>query len=265
MSDGSRPLKRARSSFWGPNSVTTSVPQALAKEVGARKALARKVKALLKGHEIKSISQSTLTSATSIMTSSAVVAYGGTSGAGFNQSSLCLTDEGDDVQNRNGRRDMPTKLYLQGTVQGAGASATAVRYRFIIVQDRGGDPNGAAPTWNTIMETSAIDSWYERDNSERFLTVFDSGVKVLVGNVGGSAYSTKIDTYKKVIDLKKRFRDANGIKRAIVAREYTDPVAIATPTTCVRGALWFCFASDAAGASTQAGMDMSFKLEFSDL
>jgi len=265
MSDGSRPLKRARSSFYSSSGVTTSVPQALGKEVRARKALQRKVNALLKGHEIKSISQSTLTSATSIMTSSAVVAYGGTSGAGFNQSSLCLTDEGDDVQNRNGRRDMPTKLYLQGTIQGAGASATAVRYRLVIVQDRGGDPAGTAPTWNTIMETSAIDSWYERDNSERFLVVFDTGVKVLIGNVGGSAYSTKIDTYKKVINLKKKFRDANGIKRSIVAREYTDPVAIATPATCVRGPLWLCFTSDATGASTQAGMDMSFKLEFSDL
>lgn len=265
MSDGSRPLKRARSSFYSASGVTTSVPQALGKEVRARKALQRKVNALLKGHEIKSINQSTLTSSTAIMSGSAVYAYGGTSGANFVQSSLCLTDEGDDVQNRNGRRDMPTKLYLQGTIQGAGASCTAARYRLVIVQDAGGDPAGTAPTWNTIMETSAIDSYYERDNSERFRVVFDTGVKVVVGNVGGSAYSTKIDTYKRVINLKKKFRDANGIKRSIVAREYNDPVAIATPTTCIRGPLWLCFASDASAASTQVGMDMSFKLEFSDL
>ena len=64
--------------------------------------------------------------------------------------------------NRTGLRDMPTKLYLQGTIQGAGSSATAVRYRLVIVQDAGGDPAGTAPTWNSIMETSAIDSWYER-------------------------------------------------------------------------------------------------------
>jgi len=265
MSDGPRPLKRARSSMWSGSDVVTSVPQALSKEVAARKALARKVRNLLKGREIKSINQATLTSNTAIMTSSAVVAYGGTSGAGFAQSSLCLTDEGDDVQNRSGRRDLPTKLYMQGTIQGSQNAATAVRYRLIIVQDRGGNPAGTAPTWNNIMENDGIDSWYERDNSERFLIVYDSGCQVLLGNVAGSAYTTTAKSIKKVINLRKKFKDANGIKRSIVPRDYIDPVAISTPTNCVKGPLWLCWASDAIGTTSAAGLNMQFKLEFDDL
>lgn len=255
-------LKRRRTSS---ASGVVSLPKALGKEVRARQALERKVRDLLKGHEQKSQNQLTVYSTSQPAVQAPAPPYpiyGGTSGAGFIVSPLCLTDEGDDIQNRTGRKDMPQQLDFSLELFGGSAHVLS-RCRVVVVQDT---QTNLTPTWTDVFESTYLGSDYERDNGQRFRIIYDSKTQFVQGAANTTAYNQTWFRTTKAISLKKKFLSNDRIKRSIVSREYNDPVAISVPSNCLRGNIWLMAVSDAAAAGTQS-VCLNFlpKLYFSDL
>jgi len=110
--------------------------------------------------------------------------------------------QGDDINQRKGRRITNKAVHIQGIVEPVDASTNSTLARVIVVYDR--QPNGAALTVADVLTSVNSHSFNKLDNRNRFLVLADK--KFFIGafdntatqTYAGSPFGHKVEIHKRI-------------------------------------------------------------------
>lgn len=163
---------------------------------------------------------------------------------------ISVVPQGDSVNQRDGRKFMPTSVNIRGSI-GNGSTSTSTENAVMLVWDK--QPNKALAALTDILDAATPIAQNKRENASRF-TILRRWDSVLTGKSDGSTTSGYIRNFDHFVRL----------PRGLIA-ECTPADTTGEIGNRVTGALLFVTVGNRTAGSTAAGLIVNIRVGFKDV